>query len=61
MAPLYVAKTKTYDLQANGTVREECEVFVCYGPHSNARLLFEYGFVLRENANTYVPLSTGTL
>uniref|UniRef100_A0A914WXQ6 Uncharacterized protein n=1 Tax=Plectus sambesii TaxID=2011161 RepID=A0A914WXQ6_9BILA len=58
IAPVYVTKTKTYDLQSNGTIAEDTEAFVCYGPHSNARLLFEYGFVLPENANTFLTLST---
>lgn len=36
-------------------------VFVCYGPHTNARLYIEYGFKLPDNPYAKVIINHGTL
>ncbi|CAI2322564.1 unnamed protein product [Caenorhabditis sp. 36 PRJEB53466] len=43
-----------YVVQAKRQIMEGDQVFVCYGPHDNARLLVEYGFTLPENLNAKV-------
>uniref|UniRef100_A0A8R1I267 SET domain-containing protein n=1 Tax=Caenorhabditis japonica TaxID=281687 RepID=A0A8R1I267_CAEJA len=43
-----------YVVQAKRQIMGGEQVFVCYGPHDNTRLLVEYGFTLPENLNTKV-------
>ncbi|CAD6184489.1 unnamed protein product [Caenorhabditis auriculariae] len=47
----------TYVVRATRTVVEGSELFVCYGPHENARLLIEYGFTLKNNpyGKVFIP------
>ncbi|CAI5438590.1 unnamed protein product [Caenorhabditis angaria] len=43
-----------YVVRAKKSVSEGDQIFVCYGPHSNTRLLIEYGFTVPGNMNTKV-------
>ncbi|CAB3408009.1 unnamed protein product [Caenorhabditis bovis] len=47
-----------YVVRAKKSIPAGHQVFVCYGPHDNSRLLVEYGFTLPENPNgkVLIPL-----
>ncbi|PAV59685.1 hypothetical protein WR25_21269 isoform B [Diploscapter pachys] len=42
-------RSSTYMVKAQRFILQDSEVFVCYGPHTNARLYIEYGFKLPDN------------
>ena len=64
----YNKKTATFDVRVNSGCAHNDQVLICYGPHSDWRLLLEYGFVVPieeedgvrcANANNDVMLSAG--
>ncbi|XP_076799281.1 SET domain-containing protein 4 isoform X2 [Arvicanthis niloticus] len=50
-------KTRCYEIRTASRCRKHQEVFICYGPHDNHRLLLEYGFVSSQNPHACVPVS----
>ncbi|XP_008056271.1 SET domain-containing protein 4 [Carlito syrichta] len=50
-------ETRCYEIRTTSSWRKHEEVFICYGPHDNQKLLLEYGFVSIRNphACVYVP------
>uniref|UniRef100_A0A8D0L6Y6 SET domain containing 4 n=1 Tax=Sphenodon punctatus TaxID=8508 RepID=A0A8D0L6Y6_SPHPU len=54
-------KTRCYEILTVSPCRKYEEVFICYGPHDNQRLLLEYGFVAIDNPHSSVYVSTDTL
>uniref|UniRef100_G3T8V8 SET domain containing 4 n=1 Tax=Loxodonta africana TaxID=9785 RepID=G3T8V8_LOXAF len=50
-------KTRCYEIVAVSSCRKHEEVFICYGPHDNHRLLLEYGFVSTRNPHACVYVS----
>jgi len=47
-----------YQLKVGQDVRRYEEAFICYGKHSNTKLLTEYGFSLGpENKSEHIPIS----
>lgn len=50
-------KTRCYEIRTASRCRKHQEVFICYGPHDNQRLLLEYGFVSSQNPHACVPVS----
>ncbi|ELW67864.1 SET domain-containing protein 4 [Tupaia chinensis] len=52
-------ETRCYEIQAASNYRKYEEVFICYGPHDNQRLLLEYGFVSTHNPHACVYVSAG--
>ena len=50
---------RTYIVKANSTVMEGKEALVTYGPHSNARLWYDYGFRLAVNTHNKVSIPHG--
>uniref|UniRef100_A0A8C5KKL2 SET domain-containing protein 4 n=1 Tax=Jaculus jaculus TaxID=51337 RepID=A0A8C5KKL2_JACJA len=50
-------ETACYEIRAASRCRRHEEVFICYGPHGNRRLLLEYGFVSPRNPHACVPVS----
>ncbi|XP_069331066.1 SET domain-containing protein 4 isoform X4 [Eulemur rufifrons] len=46
-----------YELRTASSWRKHEEVFICYGPHDNHRLLLEYGFVSIRNPHACVYVS----
>ncbi|XP_050017965.1 SET domain-containing protein 4 isoform X2 [Alexandromys fortis] len=54
-------KTGCYEIRTASRCRKHEEVFICYGPHDNQRLLLEYGFVSTCNPHACVPVPGETL
>nr|XP_020645007.1 SET domain-containing protein 4 [Pogona vitticeps] len=54
-------KTKCYEIVTLSGCKKYGEVFICYGPHDNQRLLLEYGFVARHNPHSTVHVGAATL
>ncbi|KAM6293689.1 SET domain-containing protein 4 isoform 1-T1 [Porphyrio hochstetteri] len=54
-------RTRRYEIWTNSLCKKYEEVFICYGPHDNQRLLLEYGFVATDNPHSSVYVSSDTL
>ncbi|KAM6439014.1 SET domain-containing protein 4 [Rhynochetos jubatus] len=54
-------QTRSYEIWTNSRCKKYKEVFICYGPHDNQRLLLEYGFVAPDNPHSSVYVSPDTL
>ncbi|NXI38803.1 SETD4 protein, partial [Galbula dea] len=54
-------QTRSYEIQTNSQCKKYEEVFICYGPHDNQRLLLEYGFVAMDNPHSSVYVSSDIL
>ncbi|XP_019061143.1 SET domain-containing protein 4 isoform X4 [Fukomys damarensis] len=50
-------ETGCYEIRTASSCRKHAEVFICYGPHDNHRLLLEYGFVSLCNPHACVYVS----
>ncbi|NWU64589.1 SETD4 protein, partial [Pterocles burchelli] len=51
-------QTRSYEIRTNSLCKKYEEVFICYGPHDNQRLLLEYGFVAMDNPHSSVYVSS---
>ncbi|XP_064628758.1 SET domain-containing protein 4-like [Lineus longissimus] len=51
---VFSKSTDRYMMQTFDTYRPYDQVFICYGPHDNSKLLLEYGFVLPVNPHNAV-------
>ncbi|XP_057552083.1 SET domain-containing protein 4 isoform X3 [Hippopotamus amphibius kiboko] len=47
-------ETRCYEIRTVTSCGKHKEVFICYGPHDNHRLLLEYGFVAMRNPHACV-------
>ncbi|NWS66455.1 SETD4 protein, partial [Crotophaga sulcirostris] len=54
-------QTRSYEIRTKSRCKKYEEVFICYGPHDNQRLLLEYGFVAMNNPHSSVYVSSDTL
>ncbi|XP_035171632.1 SET domain-containing protein 4 [Oxyura jamaicensis] len=54
-------QTRSYEIRTNSQCKKYEEVFICYGPHDNQRLLLEYGFVAIDNPHSTVYVSSDIL
>lgn len=54
-------KTRCYEIKTISCCSKYREVFICYGPHDNQRLLLEYGFVAINNPHSSVYVGKDTL
>ncbi|NXN12796.1 SETD4 protein, partial [Indicator maculatus] len=54
-------QTRSYEIQTNSQCKKYEEVFICYGPHDNQRLLLEYGFSAMDNPHSCVCVSSDIL
>ncbi|XP_069641251.1 SET domain-containing protein 4 isoform X2 [Haliaeetus albicilla] len=54
-------QTRSYEIRTNSQCKKYEEVFICYGPHDNQRLLLEYGFVVMDNPHSTVYVSSDIL
>ncbi|XP_033930294.1 SET domain-containing protein 4 isoform X3 [Melopsittacus undulatus] len=54
-------QTRRYEIWTKSQCKRYEEVFICYGPHDNQRLLLEYGFVAVDNPHSSVYVSSDTL
>ncbi|XP_061857234.1 SET domain-containing protein 4 isoform X2 [Colius striatus] len=54
-------QTRSYEIRTNSQSKKYEEVFICYGPHDNQRLLLEYGFIAMDNPHSSVYVSSDTL
>ena len=53
-------KTKTYNIVTHDDWEKGQQVFICYGNHSNATLLIEYGFIIPNNIHNCIKLKNVT-
>ncbi|KAI8889321.1 SET domain-containing protein [Backusella circina FSU 941] len=49
-------RTQSFEIKTLTPYKKGEQVFINYGPHDNAAILKEYGFVLSENTYNFVPL-----
>lgn len=54
-------ESRCYEIRACSSCRRYEQVFICYGPHDNQRLLLEYGFVAVQNPHSTVYIPTDIL
>ncbi|XP_070323052.1 SET domain-containing protein 4 isoform X2 [Odocoileus virginianus] len=54
-------ETRCYEIRTAARCGRHKEVFICYGPHDNHRLLLEYGFVSIRNPHACVYVSKDML
>ncbi|XP_069058614.1 SET domain-containing protein 4 isoform X2 [Pleurodeles waltl] len=54
-------ESKCYEIRTRSSHRRYEQVFICYGPHDNQRLLLEYGFVAGQNPHCTVCIPTDIL
>ncbi|XP_051840852.1 SET domain-containing protein 4 isoform X2 [Antechinus flavipes] len=54
-------KTRCYEIRTTSSYKKYEELFICYGPHDNHRLLLEYGFVAINNPHSAVYVSIDSL
>ncbi|XP_065446307.1 SET domain-containing protein 4 isoform X3 [Chrysemys picta bellii] len=54
-------QTRCYEIRTESHCRRHEELFICYGPHDNQRLLLEYGFVAINNPQSGVYVSADIL
>ncbi|XP_071609621.1 SET domain-containing protein 4 isoform X4 [Heliangelus exortis] len=54
-------RRRSYEIWTNSQCKKYEEVFICYGPHDNQKLLLEYGFVAVDNPHSSVYVSSDTL
>ncbi|NXV34977.1 SETD4 protein, partial [Rissa tridactyla] len=54
-------QTRSYEIWTNSQCKKYEEIFICYGPHDNQRLLLDYGFVATNNPHSSVYVSSDTL
>ncbi|CAH2219192.1 SET domain-containing 4 isoform X1 [Pelobates cultripes] len=54
-------KNRSYEVRTTVSCRKYEQVFICYGPHDNQRLLLEYGFVALNNPHQSVYVTKEVL
>ncbi|XP_067849365.1 SET domain-containing protein 4 isoform X2 [Heptranchias perlo] len=54
-------KSKHYEISTVTKCRRYEQVFICYGPHDNQRLLLEYGFLASSNPHNVVYVDKDVL
>ncbi|MGH0133904.1 UNVERIFIED_CONTAM: hypothetical protein FKN15_067390 [Acipenser sinensis] len=54
-------KSQCYEIRTGRDCRRYEQVFICYGPHDNQRLLLEYGFIAGENPHSVVYIDQDVL
>ncbi|KAG8450232.1 hypothetical protein GDO86_002759 [Hymenochirus boettgeri] len=52
-------KRRCYEIRTINGCKKHNQVFICYGPHDNQRLLLEYGFVAANNLHQSVYVTKG--
>ena len=50
-----------YEIITNDYYTPGSQLFINYGPHSNRKLFYEYGFVLPRNIHSVIPVPPGFL
>ncbi|XP_028406087.1 SET domain-containing protein 4-like [Dendronephthya gigantea] len=54
----YFGEKQCYEIYAKTRVKKGGQVFINYGPHSNRKLLIEYGFILANNCHSSVKIES---
>ncbi|XP_041067747.1 SET domain-containing protein 4 isoform X1 [Carcharodon carcharias] len=54
VAAAFNQKSSHYEIRTVTKCRQYEQVFICYGPHDNQRLLLEYGFLASSNPHSVV-------
>ncbi|KAM9173373.1 SET domain-containing protein 4 isoform 2-T4 [Pangshura tecta] len=54
-------QTRCYEIRTDSHCKRHEELFICYGPHDNQRLLLEYGFIAINNPQSGVYVSADIL
>jgi len=55
----YNERSKSYKISTDTAYSAGQQVFINYGPHSNMKLLLEYGFILENNPNNVIHIGEG--
>ncbi|XP_072019444.1 SET domain-containing protein 4-like isoform X2 [Amphiura filiformis] len=50
----YNKSSQCYEIKAKTPYKKYDQVFICYGPHDNTKLLLEYGFTVPHNPHNVV-------
>uniref|UniRef100_UPI00398F7DA8 SET domain-containing protein 4 isoform X2 n=1 Tax=Pristiophorus japonicus TaxID=55135 RepID=UPI00398F7DA8 len=61
VAAAFNQKSKHYEIRTVTKCRRYEQVFICYGPHDNQRLLLEYGFLAGSNPHSVVHVGKDIL
>ena len=55
----YNSTNGSYQIKAVTPTKRYNQAFINYGPHSNVKLMVEYGFTLDKNLNNMYPVYLG--
>ncbi len=57
----YSEENHCFEIVTNIPYKRWDQVFISYGPHDNAKLLLEYGFILPDNSHNVVKIYRGKI
>ncbi len=55
----YNRDSQCYEIHTQTAYSKYQQIFICYGPHDNEKLLLEYGFMLPQNPHNVLQVNMG--